>query len=348
MTSPVPVYHLALRETHAAAGATFGQHLGWWLPEHYGDVTREYQALRSGAAVLDRSFRSRFMVTGTDAQVVLDEAFEGHVHELEEGRAVRTVALDGAGHIRDLVLIARTGGIAYVVSGEPAQRAETRARLEAAVGPDFDVRIDDRTETTCLLAVAGPAAAEAVERYLSEGLPPRVQHLQAVTFEFHGFRTLAMRTRDVGEDGFEFMVAPAVAQHLMQTLGEVGVPLAGFAAQETARIESCIPAFVPDLEPGLSPAEADLDVLLGVPGGAEGRILSAVLVDGDSVPATGTRVSIGGEPCGEVRSSAFGIGVGSPVALALVESRRGMPGTALDLDGIPGTIVAKPFYRRRS
>ncbi len=348
MTEPRPVYHLALRDTYAAAGATFAERLGWSLPMNFGDPGREHAALRGSAAVFERSHRSRILVTGTDAQVVLDAAFEGHVHELEEGRAVRTVGLDDAGNITDLVLIARTGGISYIVSGEPTRRSETLARIQAQVGEDFDVRIDDRTETTCLLALAGPAAAEAVSRYLSDSLPPRLPALHAVMFEYHGFRMLAMRTSDVGEDGFEFMVAPAVAQHMIQTLTEAGVPLAGFEAQEAARVESCIPAFVPDLEPGLSPAEADIDVLMNVPGGREDRILAAALFEGDTPPAVGTPVTRDGAPVGEVRSAVHSFSLNAPIGLALLEPQSALPGVELDAAGVPATIVAKPFYRRRT
>jgi glycine cleavage system aminomethyltransferase T len=348
MTGQHPIYHLALREIYASAGAVFEERLGWSLPMHFGDPAREYAALRGHAAVFERSYRSRILVTGTDAQVVLDAAFEGHVHDLEEGRCLRTVALDEAGNVRDVVLVARTGGIAYVVSGEPTQRAETVARLQAQVGEDYDVRIDDRTESTCLIAVAGPATPEVVGQHLSEGLPPRLPLLHAVTFEFHGFRMLAMRTSDVGEDGFEFMVAPAVAQHMIETLTGAGLPLLGFEAHEAARIETCIPAFVPDLEPGLSPAEADIDVLMNLPGGREGRILAAVLLEGDHVPPTGTRIGHGGRDVGEVRSAVRSFALRSGIALVLVESAVAFPGAALDLGGIPATIVAKPFYRRRA
>jgi glycine cleavage system aminomethyltransferase T len=125
---------------------------GWMLPAHYGDMEREYAALRGGAVVADRSHASRIMVTGTDAGEVLAATFAGHVDELEEGRAMRAVWLDGAGRIGDLALIARTGGIAYMVAGERSRRAHTLQRLDAARGGDWDVRVDDRTESTCLLS----------------------------------------------------------------------------------------------------------------------------------------------------------------------------------------------------
>ena len=36
------------------------------------------------------------------------------------------------------------------------------------------------------------------------------------------------------------------------------------------------------------------------------------------------------------------------VALALLDSGKALPGSSLDASGTAGTIVAKPFYRRRT
>lgn len=347
MTTPAPVYHLALRELHAAAGASFGVTSGWSLPISYGSVPAECEALRSNAAVFDRSQRSRFLVTGTDAADVLAAVFAGHVNELEEGRAMRTVALDGDGTIRDLVLIARTGGIAYLVSGEPGQRFETFARLQGALAADFDARVDDRTESTVLLGLAGPNAAQVARDHLSDALPARLQSLHCVTFEFHGFRALAVRTSDTGEDGFEFMLAPAVAQHIIETLRAAGLTLVGHQALEIARVEACIPAFEPDLTPGLSPAEADLDVLLGIPGGRAGRILSGIILDDEPIP-TGAELQFEGQAVGEVRSCVRSPGLNATIALGIIHVRNAFPGTALKAGPSGATVVAKPFYRRRS
>lgn len=341
------VYHLALRDLHTAMGATFEVHDGWSLPMQYGDAEAEHAALRNAAVVFDRSHRSRILVTGTDAMDVLAAVFAGHVNELDEGRAMRTVAVDADGNIRDLVLIARTGGIAYMVSGEPGQRTETMERLQAAVGADFDVRIDDRTETTCLIGLAGPGAAEVASAHISNTITPRLPSMHCLAMEFHGFRTLVVRTSDTGEDGFEFTVAPAVAQHVIETLRTAGTPLAGRQAMEWARVEACVPAFDPDLATGLSPAEADLDVLLGVPGGRDSRIMSALLIDTSNPLPPGTPVLAAGRTVGELRSCVHSPGLKATIALGIIESREALPGRTFDVGSATASIVSKPFLRRR-
>jgi aminomethyltransferase len=346
MSAGAADYHLALRDIHREAGATFRRHAGWWWPASYGDTTAEHAAIREGIALFDRSPRSRVLVTGTDALDVLRATFAGHLEDLDEGRALRTVRLDTRGEIRDIVLVARTAGIAYLVSGEPGQRSETIACLREHVRRDYAVRIEDRTESTCLLGIAGPGAAAFAREHLAEGLPARLQVLHCVTFEFHGFRALGVRASDTGEDGFELMLAPAVAQHLVETLVEAGARLAGLDAQEIARVESCIPAFDPDLATGLSPGEAELDTLLEVAPGRTRWALAAAIVEGAGA-ATGDLLGADGEPVGQLRSVVPSPSLRSTIALAVVEARHNVPGRSLDAGGARATIVAKPFYRRR-
>lgn len=348
MMQPSPVYRLALRDWYARAGAVFGTRTGWSLPLHFGDSWAEHAALRGSAALLERSHRSRFLVSGTDAIDVLARVFAGHVRELEEGRAMRAAALDGTGHISDLALIARTSGISYLVAGEPPRREATAASLRAAIGPGFDARVDDRTETTCLLGIAGPAAATKVGEFLSEALPGRLALMQCVAFEAHGFRALAIRASDTGEDGFELVLAPAVAQHLVEALVEAGVALAGHEAQEVARVEACVPAFDPDLATGLTPAQADLDVLLDIPGGPEDVILAAVMLDAEAPAPTTEPVLASGERVGELRSCVRSFSLDATVGLAVMKLQAALPGTRLTIAGAPATVVTKPFLRRRN
>lgn len=341
-----PVYHLAVRDTHAALGARFDVALGWSLPMEYGDVAAEHSAIREGVALLDRSHRSRLLVSGTDAMDVLKAVVAGRVDELDEGRAMRSVVLDERGRIRDVVLVARTGGISYMVAGEPTQRFETLSRLERAVQTDYDARVDDRTESTCSLGIAGPGAGAFVQEHLSDALPARLPSLHVAMFEFHGFRTLAMRTSDTGEDGFEIMLAPAVMQHLLESLRAAGAGIAGHSAQEIARVEACIPAFDPDLTTGLTPAQADLDVLLDVPGGKAGVILAALLVESATVPGVGSVVDHAGRRVGETRSAVRSPRLDATLALALIEEQHALPGVALTVEGDRGAVVGKPFFRR--
>lgn len=338
---------LALADMHVGLGARMGVRRGWEMPLSYGDAGEEYAALRDSVVAFDASWRSRVMVTGGDAVEVLRGALAGHPEGLEEGRAGRFAMLDEAGDLADLVLVARTGGAAYLVSGEPERRGALLRRLEATVGEGYEVRVEDRTAMTCAVVLAGPAAAARMAEFVAEAVPGRLAPLHCAAFEFHGFRALAIRTSETGEDGFVLVLAPVVAGHLLGTLRSAGIGLAGWEALESARVEACLPAWEPDLAPGLSPAEADLDVLLGIDGGRGGRILAAFLLEGPPV-SVGTPIrGSDGRRVGEVRSCVVAMGLNAAAGLAIIDTAAAFPGAELEAGGSRLLVAAKPLYRRR-
>lgn len=348
MTQPLNASRLALNEMHVAASATFAERDGWWLPAHYGDPIAEYGAIRASAAVIDRSASSRLLVTGAGSSDLLVRVFGDIVGELQEAEAIRAVALDDDGAVRDFTLVARTGANAFLLMGEPGQRRETTDRLREAISSDIDARVDDRTETTCLVGLVGPEAASVMSKYLSDGLADRLPGMHCIAFEALGFRSLAIRISDTGEDGFALMLAPGVARHTIESVRAAGVPLAGQVAQTIARVEACIPAFSPDLEVGLTPAEADLAGLVSAGSGPVRRMLSALLMDGQGELTSGVPITLGPTAVGEIRSSVRSPLLGSTIALGVVEAHYSLPGTTLEVAGRPATVVTKPFYRRRN
>ncbi|MBH77706.1 MAG: hypothetical protein CL897_05725 [Dehalococcoidia bacterium] len=341
------INRLALHSVHEAFGATFALERGWRLPKTYGDSEDEYARLRSKAAAFDRSDRTRLLVSGTDAALLLEAVFGEVARELDEGQSVRAAALSKSGNITDLSLIARMGGIAYVVIGEPGRGATTLAQLEDAIEEGYDVEIQDRTTTTCLIGLAGPAAAEVTGQHINNALPPRLPSMHAAPFEFHGYRALAIRTSGLGEDGFELMVAPPVAEHLLGLLEEAGVGLAGTAAQEIARIEAGVPAFTPDLETGITPAEAGLSQALGLPVEEPTRVLTSLLFEGMHIPPLGTPALAEGQVIGELRSCARSFTLDAAAGLAILSQDQSHPGTEIWVGGERALVAQKPLYRRR-
>jgi glycine cleavage system aminomethyltransferase T len=101
------------------------------------------------------------------------------------------------------------------------------------------------------------------------------------------------------------------------------------------------------LSPGLSPAEADLDVLLEVPGGRDARILTGLLFDSEA-GRTGDQITADGAPAGELRSLVRSPGLNATIGLGIIEARHSMPGKSVTVGTTGATVVAKPFYRRRA
>ena len=75
-----------LHETHSRLGATMIERDGWSVPESYGDVLREYAAVREGGCgVIDLSSRGRILVSGTEAVQFLNGLITNDMKTLAVG-----------------------------------------------------------------------------------------------------------------------------------------------------------------------------------------------------------------------------------------------------------------------
>jgi glycine cleavage system aminomethyltransferase T len=78
------------------------------------------------------------------------------------------------------------------------------------------------------------------------------------------------------------------------------------------------------------------------------RLLRGLLVEGESVPASGAAVEVGGAAVGRVTSATRSLGFGRPIALAFVR-REHEPGARVTVRvgdaAVPATLTGLPFGR---
>src|SRR2546421_7903837 len=79
---------IALQDKLATAGAQMGEYRGASTVAHFGDVSREFAALRSGFAVFDMSWRSKLLITGDDRLRWLNGMITNNVRDLAVGSGV--------------------------------------------------------------------------------------------------------------------------------------------------------------------------------------------------------------------------------------------------------------------
>ena len=107
-----------LYRLHQALGATFITTAGWEMPQHFGDLQAEYQALRHGVGLCDLSHRGLVRVTGQDRQRFLHAMVSNDTQSLQPGQGCYTTFLTAKGHlIADFVVYAEAD--AYLLELEP-------------------------------------------------------------------------------------------------------------------------------------------------------------------------------------------------------------------------------------
>jgi glycine cleavage system aminomethyltransferase T/glycine/D-amino acid oxidase-like deaminating enzyme len=342
------------------AGASFGVRAGWERPEYFvaegqtiehrpcfgrppwfGAVATEHLAARQAAALFDQSSFAKFRVEGPGALAFLQRLSSNDL-DVAPDRIVYTLMLNDRGGVEAEMTVLRLAEDAFLlVAGtgtEPRLKAWLRRRMADMNGTG--VTVTDMTSAYGILALAGPKAAELMERVSPADVSAEgFKRYRQRVIELGYAHVRAARLSYAGEDGFELFVASEFALQVSETLLEAGAEFGlhhgGTLALSGLRIERGFRAWGHDMGAGDTALEAGLEnvIRFGKPGGFIGedalsaqrasglkrRLVHIVLEDADAYPIGGEPILHASKPVGQVTSAAFGHTLGRAVAIGYVE-----------------------------
>jgi aminomethyltransferase len=352
---------------HELLGATMVDFAGWLMPLRYGSETAEHNAVRSGAGLFDLSHMGEIAVTGRGAGAALDYAVCGWPSALATGRARYTMLCAPDGGVLDDLVIYRQGADRFLVVANAANTAVVLRELRERCSGTADAQVQDETAGTGLIAVQGPNGQHVLSRVAELDLPA-VRYYAGTYGKVADRRAWVARTGYTGEDGFEIFCSPQDCERIWTALiaagqAAAGLLPAGLAARDTLRLEAGMPLYGNELGPDVTPYEAGLGrvVRLDKPVGfvgrealaaraAEGpqRVLTGLIARSRRVPRHGYAVLSGaGKPVGAVTSGAHSPTLGTPIAMAYLETGATGP-FGIDVRGKtePADVTELPFYDR--
>jgi len=251
-----------LHAWHCDAGARMVPFAGFDMPVQYAGLKAEHEAVRGAAGLFDVSHMGELWFSGADAAPFLQHLLAGDIAKASPGRALYTCLLNEEGGIvEDLLVYGFEDRYLLVVNA--ANRAEVvsivRSRLSG------DVRFEDASERTALMALQGPAS-DAIMQALDVDLEDlKYYHHRTVTF--CGCEVLVGATGYTGERGFELYVDAAHALTVWTALMEAGEPMGllpcGLGARDTLRLEKGFCLHGNDIAPDCNPVEAGLNWTVG-------------------------------------------------------------------------------------
>ena len=345
------------------AGAVFGERYGVSLPERYGDPILEYQAVRSGAGLVDFSFRGMLQLTGGERLRWLNGQITNDVTALKRGEGCLAAALTAKGHL--LAELAVYGLEDAVWIDLDRHRLEAvQSAFDRHIIAD-DVQVTDMSARFAHLMVAGPAATHALTAALGQemaDLAPwhhREGRLGEVPVRVGASRWLqssGLRRTDSDGGGGEAW------RHILRHGSAAGLRPVGTTALEWLRVEAGWPWFGVDydenslLMESLTPNHVSLakgcyvgqEVVIRVEHqGHLNKRLCGLRVTGETVPAPGTPIILGDRTVGRVTSAVRSPALGSTIALGHLRRECWQPGTALCVgagpDALPAETAALPF-----
>ncbi len=358
-----------LHAVHATAGATMVEFGGWRMPVQYGPILDEVRRVREKAGLFDLSHMGRILLDGPDALALADKLFTCFVARIPEN-SIRYGCLcreDGM-PIDDLLVYRDAEQTIYLV----VNAANTARDLEwiRSHAAGLDVRVDDQTQGTAMVAVQGPASLEALST-LVEGLS-----LEELGYYRFGFATVCglenvrvSRTGYTGETGYELYVpadqAPRVWAEILAAGESAGVTPIGLGARDTLRLEAGMSLYGHEIDEEHDPIQAGLNFAVSfaeAKGDWIGRAALAAIKEnpvrtlvgletsGRRVPRQGYPLIQGDEPVGEVVSGAVSPTLDTNIGTAYLPIDLAQPGTEVEMD-IRGkrqvcTVRQLPFYSR--
>lgn len=351
----------AFHEVTAAQGGVHGEDGGWMWLEGFGDIAKEYAAIRDDVAVWDVSPLNKWDFRGPDALKGAQRAFTNDALGLEVGQVRYGAFVDADGLMVD-------DGTVFNTAQEDHCWVMTNGRDHEQYFGDLleglDVQVEWIAPSMPHLGVIGPRSREVVQALTDEDLGS-LKYFRFVPrpVRVGGVEVHLSRTGYGGELGFElFLVDPADAESLWNAVVGAGVTPVGSEAIDVARVEAGLIVTDYDYEPHeRTPFDFNLDRMvrldrgLGFVGEDALRAVAAdppnrfvtVRYQADELPEFGAAVTKDGEEVGVLTSPTDSPRYGA-IGLAVVANEQATVGNVLGVavgDGIvPATVDVLPLY----
>ncbi|MGD8289873.1 MAG: hypothetical protein PVI31_14680 [Gemmatimonadota bacterium] len=353
MSGPGESPLLALMEK---AGGVRGDYHGRTLIRHFGDPAGEYAAATTGAAVFDRSHRTRLIVSGRAPGQMLNGILTGEMpvapvesaaadgESLWSGRATYHAVLTPKGKmITDLwaSLLGDEGSAGFLLDVPVAGRDGLLALFRKVLPPRFAAARDATAELSTITLV-GPDAAEVVSRLALSGRVPadELSGLEEGEWRSAGSPASAlvvMRTAEVVPEAYSVTGPTEAVVSLWESAVDEGARPAGLGVWSTLRVEAGRPTFGTDMDEDTIPVEAGIaeraiDHTKGCYTGQEvivrirdrghvNRYLRQLALGDVPTPAQGSELLAGdgsGKVVGRITSAVQSLARGEVLALAYV------------------------------
>jgi aminomethyltransferase len=210
---------------------------GYYAASVYADAHDiEYNAIREAAALIDVSPLFKYIVSGPDAERLVDRIIVRDATKLAIDQVFYACWCDEEGKVIDDGTITRLDQTTYRwTAADPSLRW---FRLNAH---GLDVQIEEVTETLAAVALQGPKSRDVLESATGQPFGD-LRYFRRRASRIDDFDVDVTRTGYTGDLGFELWVDTARAVDLWDALIRAGEPYqirpAGMLALDVARIEA--------------------------------------------------------------------------------------------------------------
>jgi len=210
---------------------------GYFASSVYADAHDiEYNAIREAAALIDVSPLYKYLVSGPDAQRLVDRIVTRDATKLSVGGVIYTPWCDEHGKVVDDGTIHRLDERLYRWTA-----ADPQLRWLRQNGAGLDATITEETEATAALALQGPLSRDVLEAATGESFDD-LRYFRRRASKVGKVKVDVSRTGYTGDLGYELWIptegAVKVWDALMAAGAAYGIRPAGMLALDVVRLEA--------------------------------------------------------------------------------------------------------------
>ena len=339
---------------------------------HYRGHVAEHKSTREGVTLCDVSHMGELDFTGPDALALVQKVITNDASKLAVNQALYSAMCAEDGNVIDDLVCFRLGEnhFRWVVN---VTRTEEDYHWVLKHAQGMDVKVNNISTDTALIALQGPASLEVLQRITKADLSTLPYYWLAQTTihtEHAEVPCIISRTGYTGERGYEIMIerdlAPWVWDELLMAGRPLGITPHGVAARESLRTEAGYLLNGNDMDKQTNPYEAGLgwvvklskdfigkEALAKIKAAGVSRKMVGLEVEGPHTIRHGYPIYRNGKAVGTVTSGPLSTHLtGRNLGLGYVSSDSAENGTALEIEvrghKCKARVTALPFCDRRA
>jgi len=345
--------HSHLYEYHRVYGKLV-EFSGFEMPVWFEGIIPEHNAVRQSVGIFDTSHMGRVLVTGKDAELLLDSLITNDLSKTEPMEGLYTVMCNERGGIKDDLIVYRLADEKFFTVPNASNREKDHNWI-AGHAKGYEVETRDISDDVAMMAIQGPKAEEVLQKITSADLA-EVKRFRCVETTIGGYNALAARTGYTGEDGFEVFLwdtplsQPAKALEVWNRIllagKEYRIKPCGLGPRDSLRLEAGLSLYGNDIDEETNPYEARISFVVKLKKkrsfigkealekvNREGvkRLRAGMRMVDKGIPRHGYEIWKNGQVVGTVTSGGLSPVLGAGIAMGYVPPEFSQLGTELEI-----------------
>ncbi|MBL4697468.1 MAG: glycine cleavage system aminomethyltransferase GcvT [Phycisphaerales bacterium] len=379
MSTQAAIKQSPLHKYHEDYDAQMVEYAGWEMPIKYAtSIKEEHIHTRTSGSLFDVSHMGRLSFKGKDAARFLEHVCSRKIGSMQTGQCRYSLICNEVGGVLDDVIVNRMDENEFLVVVNAANREKIVAHMEAVIADrSFNVKMEDRTLKTAMIAMQGPKVMELIGRFSSE--IPDLKRYRFLVKNMMIMKIMVARTGYTGEDGVEVILpASAIGMAMKMMMKEMNteedreaIKPCGLGARDTLRLEAGMPLYGHELGEEICALSCGVDFVIALDkcienqgetfigqdaliairdnGGPDVKLVG-LEIDSKRTARQGMSIMVDGQAVGTISSGCLSPTLNGSIAMGFVPSAHTELGTKVQIDAgrtqLDATVVEMPFYKR--